>query len=104
MIDLIIQLMASAILLIFGYLIGTKGKINLIHSYHYKYVKEEDKQMYTYMVGRALSVLAWGIAIGAYFNYVTDTNDSFVGIFGCVVYTFYEIWKAQKIYNQGKWF
>lgn len=104
MLELIIQLLVSFIMLLLGYLVGKKGRIDLIHAYHYRRVKEDDKRYYTAMVGRALSVIGYGVALCGLFNYYTDSEDGLIGLVACIVYGLLQINKAQKLYNEGKWF
>ena len=43
----------GALFMYLGWLIWIKEKINLIHDYHYKKVKESDKKAYTAVMGKA---------------------------------------------------
>lgn len=104
MLDLIIQLVASLIALVLAYMVGKQGKISLIHTYHYKHVKEADKGRYTNMVGRGLSVIGYGVALCGLFNYSTGSEDGLLGLVVCIVYGLIKINQAQKLYNEGKWF
>lgn len=104
MIELMIQLVVGSITLILGYLVGKKGKIGLIHDYHYKRVKEEDKIAYTAMVGRAISAIGCGVVLCGLFNYITDSENGLIGLIVCIIYGLLQINKAQKLYNEGKWF
>lgn len=42
--EIIIETLLGILLIVFAYLIGCKGQIQLLHSYHYQNVSEEDKK------------------------------------------------------------
>ncbi|MGN0686582.1 MAG: DUF3784 domain-containing protein [Oscillospiraceae bacterium] len=53
----IIPIAVGITLLIFGYLIGIKKKIRLVHSYHYKRVAEQDKPAFCRGVGLGNAII-----------------------------------------------
>lgn len=61
MIETVVMIFVGIVLIVMGYLIGIKGKISLIHFYHYKRVAEEDKPILCKKVG--LGNLMIGAAI-----------------------------------------
>ena len=63
----------SVLFFYLGFLLWKKGKINIIHDYHYKKVKEEDKKAYTSIMGKAMIVIGIGIAISGIIGMLTDS-------------------------------
>jgi len=64
--DILVMMVLGFISVLFlwmGYLIWKKQKINLIHAYHYKKVKEEDKKAYTNLMGKAMIVIGVGMLL-----------------------------------------
>lgn len=104
MFDLIILLLVSCIFFVLAYIIGVKGKINLIHSYHYKYVKDEDKKAYAKIFGKGMNVMASGLLITSILQYITNNEWSWLIFCISFVYGLILFNTAQKKYNNGKWF
>ena len=48
-----------------GFLLWKKGKIEVIHGYHYRKVRQEDKKAYTAIMGKAMVVIGAGITASA---------------------------------------
>ena len=48
-----------------GFLLWEKGKIEVIHGYHYRKVRQEDKKAYTGIMGKAMVVIGAGITVSA---------------------------------------
>ncbi|MGN0696719.1 MAG: hypothetical protein ACI4J5_08150 [Oscillospiraceae bacterium] len=61
--ETIILVAAGLLLLAFGYLIGIKHKIDLVHSYHYKRVKEEDKPDFCRKIGLGNAIIGGAILL-----------------------------------------
>ncbi|MGN0691414.1 MAG: hypothetical protein ACI4K7_03600 [Oscillospiraceae bacterium] len=59
--ETVILIAVGFLLLILGYLIGVKQKINLVHSYHYKRVKEEDKPVFCRKIGLGNAIIGGAI-------------------------------------------
>ncbi len=57
MIEMIIFSIIGLLLLVFAILIGIFGKIELLHSYHYTNVSENDTKAYTRSMGGVLFLL-----------------------------------------------
>lgn len=55
--DTFILVAVAGLMFVLAYLIGVKGKIQLMHDYHYQRVKEEDKKAYTQTIGVGLSII-----------------------------------------------
>ncbi len=53
----------GALFMYLGWLIWIKEKINLIHDYHYKKVKESDKKAYTAVMGKATMLIGAGTVL-----------------------------------------
>ncbi|MFI3228046.1 MAG: DUF3784 domain-containing protein [Clostridia bacterium] len=97
-----IEIIVSVVFLVLGYLIYKKQKINLIHSYHYKNVKDEDKKAYTKEFCKGMNTIAMVLLITSILNYVT--NNEWFWIIFCLTfaYSFMIFRKAQMKYNSGK--
>ena len=55
----------SLLFLYLGFLLWQKGKIEVIHGYHYRKVRQEDKKAYTGIMGKAMVVIGAGITVSA---------------------------------------
>ena len=78
---------------IFGVLIGKKGKISLLHDYHYNKVTEENKATFCALVGLGLLLIGAGILASAVLLGVTESVLSFLAMavgfiagFGLIIY------------------
>lgn len=100
---IIINLCVSIIILVSGYFIG-KGKISLIHDYHYKHVEEKDYKAYTRLYSIGMYTIGVGILISNIFFYIDSNIGIGLSYLGSFVIGFLFFWKAQNRYNQGKWF
>ncbi|MGL5540451.1 MAG: DUF3784 domain-containing protein [Erysipelotrichaceae bacterium] len=84
-----------------GLVIWKKEKINLIHSYHYKKVSEQNKKAYTKGMGIGLITMGVGMLLSGGLNYVANTH------YGWFLFGFFFgigisiILKVQKKYNGG---
>ncbi len=59
----IITVLVGIILIVFAYLIGVRKKINLVHSYHYKNVSENDKPSFCKGVGLGNLIIGIGLVL-----------------------------------------
>ena len=59
----IIMVLCGLLCLLLGFVIWTQEKITLIHDYHYKKVKEEDKKAYTAVIGKGVMALGAGCVL-----------------------------------------
>ena len=64
----IIETAVGVLLVVLGCLIWFKRKVSLLHSYHYKNVKEEDLPSYCRLVGIGLILMGLGIAAAGVLN------------------------------------
>lgn len=68
--EIIIETLLGILLIAFAYLIVCKGKIQLLHSYHYQNVSEEDKKPYTQKMGIGNLIVGIGVLIMPYWNLI----------------------------------
>lgn len=64
----IIETAVGALCIVLGCLIWFKRKVSLLHSYHYKNVKEEDLPVYCRLVGIGLILMGLGIVTAGVLN------------------------------------
>ena len=55
----------SLLFLYLGFLLWEKRKIEVIHGYRYRKVRQEDKKAYTGIMGKAMVVIGAGITVSA---------------------------------------
>ena len=65
----LLDLVVGIVLIVFGYLIWKKQKISLLHSYHYKNVKDEDKAEYCKQMGMGNIIIGVGVCLMGIFMY-----------------------------------
>ena len=100
-IELVLMNVLGVIFIYFGFLIWKKEKISLIHSYHYKKVKQCYKKCYTEMIGKGILTIGIGMIFTGIIDYTTKSAGGWI-IFGVTLfYGLSIIIKAQKIYNGG---
>ncbi|MDI9394660.1 MAG: hypothetical protein QM426_04250 [Euryarchaeota archaeon] len=81
----------------------SKGRINLIHSYHTKNIKNEDIMNYAKLFSKGLYVIGIGCLIAGFFIYNEIGIGVLLSIFSGIIIGLLFIHKAQKKYNRG-WF
>ena len=64
----IIETSVGVLLIVLGSLVWFKRKVSLLHTYHYKNVKEEDLPAYCRMVGIGLILIGLGIGVTGVLN------------------------------------
>ena len=64
----IVEASVGILCIVLGLIVWLKRKVSLLHSYHYKNVKEEDIPAYTRMIGIGLIVIGVGIAVTGVLN------------------------------------
>lgn len=98
--ELIIESIIGMVLVIVG-VVHMFGKISLLHSYHRKRVKEEDKKPFGILVGIGCILIGIAILIAGILTYLAyDAIANVVLIVGMVVgiiFIFYAMFK----YNKG---
>lgn len=99
-----LMLMIAALFLVFGILIY-KGHTNLIHDYHQKNVKAEDKKAYGEAFARGIFMIACTLAASgtaALFGMsAAHVTVSLTILFGGLIISFIVLWKVQKRFNGG---
>ena len=68
-VGLIVEGAVGALLIVIGLLLWIKKKVSILHTYHYKNVKEEDLPAYCRLVGIALILIGIGIAVTGVLNF-----------------------------------
>ncbi len=101
---MIISIFVGIIFLVFAYLVGEKKKINIIHLYHYRNVKEEDKPAYCKEFGKGLSIIGISSVMEGILECWSKIEWTGYLYWICICYAFYVFHKAQMKYNDGKWF
>ena len=93
LLELIFLGIIGVVFVIVGWLVWQKEKINLIHSYHYERVTEEDKKPYTAIMGKGTIVIGLGIIYTGTIDFITQTGWGWIvfGIcfvigLGCMIY------------------
>jgi len=75
--------------------------VDLIHSYHYKRVAEENKRAYSAAMGKGILLMGIGVLLTGMINYATGT------VYGWICFTLFFIFglilvmRAQNIFNGG---
>ena len=80
--EFVVTITAGVILLVLGWQIWKNEKITLIHSYHYKNVRDENKKAYTTEIGMAAIIIAIGIILTGIVDYTTQS------VYGWYVFLF----------------
>ena len=84
-----------------GLLIRKKQMISLIHSYHFKRVRQEDKKPYTKLMGIGVELIGAGCILTGVINFVTASELGFIGFAVFFTAGFVFITIAQRKYNDG---
>ena len=84
--------------IILGLLIWKKQKISILHSYHYKNVKQEDIPAYTRLMGIGNIIIGAGICLTGLLN-IACPKAWWIPMVGGFVVGFIIIYKSQKKYN-----
>lgn len=74
----IVTIIIGVVLLVIGCLMAFKGKIVLLHSYHYKRVSEEDKPKLCKVAGLGNIITGVGIILCGALLYFMDQNIAFI--------------------------
>jgi len=70
----LVLLIAGIACLTTGLLVWKKERITLIHSYHYPFVKDEDKKAYTAGIGKAVYLMGVGCILAGFVNLITGSE------------------------------
>ena len=98
----IVELAVGLLCVVLGLVIWIKRKVSLVHTYHYKNVKQEDLPAYSRLLGIGLILMGVGIGVTGLLNLFESAFwwiPMAVGfVAGVIVMSI-----AQKKYN-GSWF
>ena len=97
-VGLIIDMIVGLSCIILGVLLWKKQMVSLLHSYHYKNVKEEDIPAYTRQIGIGLIMIGAGICITGLLN-LAYSDLWWIPLGGGFVIGFVVLYKAQMKYN-----
>ncbi len=103
MVEFLIMISLGILLLIMGFFVWKKEKINLIHSFHYKKVAEKDKKDYTQEMGKSLILISIGLFLTGITVFITGSSYGWIFFIMLTLSAFKKMSKAQKKYNKG-WF
>ncbi len=78
MVGAIIVGVIGIVFIILGYLIWKKGKITLLHSYHYEKVSLSDKKAFCKLSGWGVISIGIGLLVTAAIVGITDSTLSFI--------------------------
>ena len=98
---LIFMTLLAALFFGLGWAVWKKGKITLIHSYHYTKVREEDKKAYTGQMGKALTVMGAGILLAGIALFVSGGKHGWGVCLLLFLAGLAQIVRAQIRYNRG---
>ena len=103
----IIGIIIGLVIIVLG-IINLTGNISIMHSYHYKRVKEEDKLPFARLVGAGMVIIGIGVAtMGALTYASTLTANTLLADIGnvcliaCFVVGLVLIFYAMFKYNKG---
>ena len=102
MIGVIADLGAGLLCIILGLMLWKKRKLSLLHSFHYKNVKETNIPGYTRLMGTGLILTGAGICITGLFN-LYYSSLWWIPLAGGITSGIIVMHRAQKKYN-GSWF
>ena len=98
----VVDIAVGLLCIVLGFLIWKKQKINILHDYHYRNVKEEDKPAYTRLMGIGTMLVGVGVVATGVFN-LFESRFWWAGLLVGSVAGIAVMNKAQKKYN-GSWF
>ena len=91
------------VMAVLGLLTWKKQTVSILHSYHYKKVREEDIPAYTRQMGIGQLIIGIGLCLTGLIRFKTGTFISWVPFLAGSVAGFVMMDKAQKKYN-GSWY
>ncbi len=103
LVELITLLLVGGLLVAFGLLLWKKQKIELLHDYHYRNVRPEDKGPYTRLVGQGLLCMGAGILLTGVVDFAFQTQKGWAFFLVGSLLGLLRMNRAQKTYN-GSWF
>ena len=101
-VGVIVELAVGSLCVVLGLVIWIKRKVSLVHTYHYKNVKQEDLPAYARLLGIGQILIGIGICVTGLLN-LFKTVLWWVPMAVGFIAGFVVMNKAQKKYN-GSWF
>ena len=101
-VGIIVELAVGSLCIVLGLVIWIKRKVSLVHTYHYKNVKQEDLPAYTRLLGIGLILIGVGICVTGLLN-LFESAFWWIPMAVGFVAGFIVMSIAQKKYN-GSWF
>ena len=98
----IVELAVGLLCVVLGLVIWIKKKVSLVHTYHYKNVKQEDLPAYARLLGIGQILMGIGICVTGLLNLLKSALW-WIPMAAGFVAGFIVMNKAQKKYN-GSWF
>ena len=98
----IVELAVGLLCVVLGLVIWIKRKVSLVHTYHYKNVKQEDLPAYARLLGIGQILMGIGICVTGLLNLLKSALW-WIPMTAGFVAGFIVMNKAQKKYN-GSWF
>ena len=99
--ELIFLIVIGIIFFILGILMWKKQLIWILHSYHYKNVKEEDKKEFCKLIGISLCLISMGIIISGVIEYIFKTELAWIASIVFLIVGFTIITYTEYKYNGG---
>lgn len=97
----IVMGLCAAIFLIFGLILVIWKKIELLHSYHWKNVKDDDKKIYCINMGASMIFMGAACLAGALINAFMQAHWGWISFGAGLVIGFAYMWFVQRKYNGG---
>ena len=101
-VGIIVELAVGLLCVVLGLVIWIKKKVSLVHTYHYKNVKQEDLPAYSRLLGIGLILIGVGIGVTGLLN-LFESAFWWIPMAAGFVAGFIVMSIAQKKYN-GSWF
>ena len=98
----VVDIAVGLLCIVLGFLIWKREKINFLHDYHYRNVKEEDIPAYTRLMGIGMILIGSGVVVTGILN-LFYFRFWWIGLLVGTVLGVIIMNKAQKKYN-GSWF
>ena len=98
----VVDIAVGLVCIVLGFLIWKREKINFLHDYHYRNVKEEDIPSYTRLMGIGMILIGAGVVVTGILN-LFYFRFWWIGLLVGTVFGVIIMNKAQKKYN-GSWF
>lgn len=101
LVELLILSPIGAALILCGLLIWKKNRIDLIHSYHYKRVTEDNKKAYSTAMGKGVLLMGIGVLLTGIINYVTESASGWICFVFSFIFGLTLVLRAQSKFNGG---